>query len=284
MIIPKKFNKPIIFSLLFFIFSLTFCSSLKMYFIDVKEGDATFIITPTSKTILIDTGNDYFDSGKYIYDFILSKNFNKIDFLIISHPHRDHIGGAVFLLLNMEVKNFYHSSITSNYEIYYKVLDIIKDKKINYKIIKENDNIKVEPNIDIFVLNPPKDLYKSVNNNSIVLKISYKNISVLFTGDIEKKAERDIIRRFRNTKILKSDILKVPHHGSNTSSTDEFIKEVSPKVAVIFCGIKNRYGHPHLEVLQRYRKYGIKIFRTDLDGTIELITDGKIFKINSYKR
>ncbi|MCS7230900.1 MAG: ComEC/Rec2 family competence protein [Elusimicrobiota bacterium] len=279
----NKFIK-IAFFLFFFVVFL-FSSTLKVYFLDVKEGDAIFIITPSSRTVLIDAGHDHFRSGEYIYDFIVSKNFDKIDFLIISHPHRDHIGGVNYLLFNTKIVNFYDPEIFTKSKIYYKMLDTVKTvKKVNYFVIKEGDNINIDSNLETLILNPPKGYYySSINDNSVVMKITYKKISFLFTGDIEEKAEKDIISRY-NRKILKSDVLKVPHHGSRSSSTKEFIKAVSPKIAVISCGINNRYGHPHLEVLERYKKYNIKILRTDLDGIIEIITDGETLKINTYKK
>ncbi|MEN3013198.1 MAG: ComEC/Rec2 family competence protein [Endomicrobiia bacterium] len=268
-------------------FSLLFSSVVKIYFLDVKEGDATFIITSTSKTILIDTGHDKFDSGKYIYEFVKSKNFDKIDFMIISHPHRDHIGGAKYLLLNMKIENFYESGIVSKSDVYREILNIVTEKKINYKIIREKDRIKLDNELEAYIFHPPREAfsYTSINNNSLVFKIVYKKFSVLFTGDIEKKAEREIIKRYiYKHETLKSDILKVPHHGSNSSSTDAFIRLVNPKFAIIFCGINNRYGHPHKEVIERYKRYNVSILRVDMDGIIEIITDGKQYKVKTYKQ
>jgi len=134
------------------------------------------------------------------------------------------------------------------------------------------------------ILYPPKNLvFDTPNDNSVVLRIKYKEISVLFTGDIEANAEKLIVKKYKNKqKEIISNILKVPHHGSYTSSIYEFLQLVTPEVAIISCGKNNRFGHPHYTILKRYENYGVEIFRTDIEGTIEVIIDGKDYKINKF--
>ncbi|MCS7227418.1 MAG: MBL fold metallo-hydrolase, partial [Endomicrobia bacterium] len=262
-----------------------FSSLLKVYFIDVNQGDASLIITPNNKVMLIDAGDidEYYDYGEKVYRFIKQLNIDKIDIVLISHPHKDHIGGMYFILSKIKVGSFYDPGFPYPSEVYANLLELINEKQIKYNLARESTNINLDPSVDVKILHPPdKIVFDTPNDNSVVLRVRYKNISVLFTGDIEKKAEIEITNKYKNKpeKIM-SNIIKVPHHGSITSSTENFIKLVSPEVAVISCGRNNRFGHPHKSVLQRYKNYGVEILRTDTDGTIEIVIDGNDYRIYS---
>lgn len=184
----------------------------------------------------------------------------------------DHIGGLFYILENIKVKNVIISYQAKESNNVRKLLNIVKEKKINVIIVNKGDRIKIEEDIFIDVLWPNKDnfiLENPLNNNSIVCKIDYGNKSILWTGDIEKSAEKKILEEYKNNKnILKSDILKVAHHGSNTSSTKEFLETVQPKFALIGVGIENKFGHPNKEIIKVLEEKNIKIFRTDIDGEI----------------
>lgn len=269
---------------------LAFSSLLKIYFIDVYQGDSIFIIMPNKTTMLIDAGDKskYYDCGKYVYNFIKKQKVNKINLIIATHPHRDHIGGLEYILSNIKVEKFYDPVIPYGSDIYKKILALIDKKKVSYYICREETEIKLDPEVEVKVLNPPKNyLFKLLNDNSVVLKIRYKDFSLLLTGDIEKKAEEDFIKRYwNNRELLKSEIIKVPHHGSKTSSTQIFLQLVSPKVAVFTCGKnkKSKIKFPEKEIVDRYKEIGAKIYRTCIDGTIEITTDGMDYKINKIKK
>ncbi|MCX7956306.1 MAG: MBL fold metallo-hydrolase [Endomicrobia bacterium] len=273
-------------SFLLVFLNLSYSSSLiKAYFLDVGQAEASFIITPSSTTLLIDAADTSPANFKYVYDFIKQKGFSKIKYLIISHPHEDHIGGVKYLLENLEVEKIYDPNIPTNSKTYNEMIKIIKEKNINYNLAREGVNIKLEEDIILNVLYPPANLLsRSINNNSLVARINYKKFSILYTGDIEKKAEIFIVEKYKyNSKVIGSTVLKVPHHGSSSSSTDKFIKLVYPEIAIISCGVNNKFGHPHIETLEQYNKYNIKIFRTDIDGTIEIISDGNTYRIKKIK-
>ena len=182
---------------------------------------------------------------------------------------------------NIIIGKQYKSS--ENYEEFIK---IVKEKKINVKIVEGGEKVSIEDNLyfDIiwpFSVNMISD--NSINNNSLVCKLNYKNYSMLFTGDIEAIAEKAILKKYsKNLNILKSDILKVAHHGSKTSSITEFIEKIKPKYAIIGVGEDNKFGHPSDSTIQNLEKANIRIYRTDKMGEIEIKTNGKEIKINEF--
>ena len=267
-------KKKIIFILLVtsFIFVSIIPKDLKINFIDVGQGDSTFIETPYKKTILIDGGgsrSEDFDVGKSILlPYILRKGYTKIDYVVISHFDQDHVGGIFEILEELKVNQVIISKQPEESDNYTKFLEIVRDRNIQVKVVKKGDIIKIEDNCYLKILWPTEKVIseKALNNNAIVLKFEYKDFSCLFTGDIEKVAEQELIKQYTNE--LHSDILKVAHHGSKTSSTEDFLKKVKPKIALIGVGADNAFGHPNEEVLQRIYKYTNKIYRTDICGEI----------------
>ena len=182
---------------------------------------------------------------------------------------------------NIIIGKQYKSS--ENYEEFIK---IVKEKKINVKIVEGGEKVSVEDNLYFDILWPFSDNMisdNSINNNSLVCKLNYKNYSMLFTGDIEAIAEKAILEKYsRNLNILKSDILKVAHHGSKTSSIREFIEEIKPQYAIIEVGEDNKFGHPSDSTIQNLEKANIRIYRTDKMGEIEMKTNGKDIEINGF--
>lgn len=182
---------------------------------------------------------------------------------------------------NIIIGKQYKSS--ENYEEFIK---IVKEKKINVKIVEGGEKVSIEDNLYFDILWPFSDNMisdNSINNNSLVCKLNYKNCSMLFTGDIEAIAEKAILKRYsRNLNILKSDILKVAHHGSKTSSITEFIEEIKPQYAIIEVGEDNKFGHPSDSTIQNLEKANIRIYRTDKMGEIEMKTNGKDIEINGF--
>lgn len=253
-----------------------FKSNLKIYFIDVGQGDSTLIQTPYKKKILIDGGgNEFgtFDVGENILlPYLLDRRINHIDYIIISHFDSDHVKGLFEILKNIKVDNVIISKqgkISSNF---IEFSNIVKTKNIKVKIVKKGDFIKIDNSSYIEILFPEEEFISEniLNNNSIVLRFISNKLSMLFTGDIEQIAEKRLCDIYSNTSKLKSDILKVSHHGSKTSSTEEFLRLVNPKVALIGVGKDNNFGHPNTVVLDRIRKYTNKIYRTDNNGEIEI--------------
>lgn len=182
---------------------------------------------------------------------------------------------------NIIIGKQYKSS--ENYEEFIK---IVKEKKINLKIVEEGEKVSIEDNLYFDIIWPFSDNMisdNSINNNSLVCKLNYKNYSMLFTGDIEAIAEKAILKKYsKNLNILKSDILKVAHHGSKTSSITEFIEKIKPKYAIIGVGEDNKFGHPSDNTIQNLEKANIRIYRTDKMGEIEIKTNGKEIKINEF--
>lgn len=182
---------------------------------------------------------------------------------------------------NIIIGKQYKSS--ENYEEFIK---IAKEKKINVKIVEGGEKVSIEDNLYFDIIWPFSDNMisdNSINNNSLVCKLNYKNYSMLFTGDIEAIAEKAILKKYsKNLNILKSDILKVAHHGSKTSSITEFIEKIKPKYAIIGVGEDNKFGHPSDSTIQNLEKANIRIYRTDKMGEIEIKTNGKEIKINEF--
>ena len=275
-----KNRKKIISILILTVFSFNICNSfiikrdLKIYFVDVGQGDSTFIVTPKNKTILIDGGGSLgtdFDVGEStLLPYILDRGYKKIDLMFVSHFDQDHIGGLFKILEELKIGKVCISKQEEDSENYQKFLNIVKEKNINVLVVKIGDKIVLDKNLYFDVL-WPKDKQieeNKLNNNAIVMKLNYNNFSMLFTGDIEKKAEKEILNTYGNSNILKSDILKVAHHGSKTSTTDEFLSRVKPKIALIGVGKDNMFNHPSNTTIEKLEKMDIKIYRTDLNGEI----------------
>ena len=252
---------------------------LKIYFIDVGQGDSCLIVTPSNKRILIDGGGSEFGSfdvgEKILTPYLLDRKIKKLDYIIISHFDSDHVGGILNVIQNIKVDKIIICKQGKNSENYKKFLNIIKEKKIEVYVVKDKNKIEIEQDTFFYILHPTGDLISDniLNNNSIVMKFCYKNFSMLFTGDIEEIAENELIKRYENSNILRSTVLKVGHHGSKTSSTGSLLNKVKPKIALIGVGSKNTFGHPNNGVLDRLKKLKCKIYRTDLNGEIILTID-----------
>lgn len=229
--------------------------TLKIYFIDVGQGDSTLIVTPKNKKILIDGGEG---KTNVLFQYLLDRRINKIDYIIISHFDSDHCNGLIEIIEKMRVENIVMSKQSKESEEYKKILEIIKQKNIKVSSVKAEDKIIIEKNLYIKILNPAEKFeFQDLNNNAIVAKLVYKNFSMLFTGDIEK-TEENLAKKYKNE--LKSTILKVAHHGSKTSTSEEFLKYVEPQITLIGVGENNKFGHPNqitIEKLKNIRSQNI---------------------------
>lgn len=244
----------------------------KLYFVDVGQGDCTIIKTQ-NKNLIIDGGegnSDKYDYGKnVILQHLLKLGIKRIDYMIFSHFDSDHAGGLIYILENLKVDNIIIGIQTEESECLKKILEIADKKKIRVIIIESGKNIKIDRNSYIEALWPnKKDLIgeNALNNNSLVFKFNYKNFSILFTGDIEDIAEKELVNKYKEN--LKSDVLKVSHHGSKTSTSIEFLEYVKPEIALIGVGKNNKFGHPNEDVIEKIENSGVKIYRTDINGEI----------------
>lgn len=240
-----------------YIFSIIPNNKLTIHFIDVGQGDCTLIITPSNKTILIDGGGsetESFNVGeKTLLPYLLDKGILKINYMLFTHFDTDHCQGLFTILENIKVDKVIIGKQGENSPNFEKFLKLIVLKNTEVIIVKAGDKIKIDKECELNILFPTKKLIVNniLNNNSIVTKLCYNNFSFLLTGDIEALAEQEIIKKYDNTNILKAAVLKVAHHGSKTSSIQEFLNMVSPKIALIGVGEKNTFGHPSQEVLER---------------------------------
>lgn len=241
-------------------------SQMRVSYIDVGQGDSEFIELPNGQTLLIDAGTNA--AGESVVEYIQSLGYTSIDYIVATHPHEDHIGGLDDVINSFDIGDIYMPKVNTDTKTYEDVLDAIAAKNLIIFTAHAGISIVDTDNLSIEMLSPVSDSYDDLNNYSAVIKIVYGNTSFLFTGDAEEQAESEI------TDDVKADVLKVGHHGSNTSTSDEFLERVSPSVAVISCGKDNKYGHPTEEILNKLSSISSTVLRTDELGTIVIVSDG----------
>ena len=249
---------------------------LEINYIDVGQGNAVLIKT-NNKTILIDGGNR--SNSRYYYNFIKNKNIKKIDYMIVSHYDEDHISGLISILENYEVSNVLCPDYKKDTKIYKSFKNSLKKSKANIIYPKKGDNFNIS-DARIKILWPNEYKNGIDNDNSIILKLIHGNMSFLFTGDASINIENQLIYSGFN---LKSDVVMLGHHGSKYSTSNEFLGEVDPRLAIISVGNNNRYGHPSNRVLKLLNNKNIKFLRTDIDGDITIKCDGNKIKVNTNK-
>ena len=268
-----------------FIFS---SNLLSVHFINVGQGDSILIQTPYKQNILIDGGgtpfNDFDIGQQIVIPYLRRLGINRIDLLVLTHPDIDHLEGLLPVLREIKVNMVIDSGITNQHNAYLAFISLIKkDENITYYQARADDIIRLGPDLEILVLNSLNLLAygneSNFNNHSIVLKLLYKNTGFLFTGDIEEIVEIDLLSQ---KDLLRSDILKVAHHGSITSSTELFMEKVQPKVAIISVGLNN-FNHPHEEVVKRLKDQCQQVFRTDRNGTVLISSNGQKYYINTLR-
>lgn len=248
---------------------------LVSHYIDVGQGDSEFIELPDGTTMLIDAGTA--DYGETVVDYIKDLGYKKIDYLIGTHPHADHIGGMQKVVKSFDIGSVYMPKASTNTKTYENLLTEIKNKGLKIKTAKAGVSIISENDLKVDILAPNSSKYDELNNYSAVVKITYKNNKFLYTGDAEKLSEDEI------KADVSADVIKVGHHGSTSSSSKNFVKNVSPKYAVICVGKDNTYGHPKDSIIKRWENIGAKILRTDEDGSITITSDGKNISVNTEK-
>jgi competence protein ComEC len=260
------------------VYDLSRTDFLEVTFFDIGQGDAIFIETPQKYQILIDGGPNSTILEKI--DKELPFWDNTLDLIILTHPEHDHLLGLLEVLKRYQVENILWTGVqreTAEFQEWQRLIKKEEREGTKIKIVQAHQKINLSIyEIDRFleILWPLENLagqeVNNVNNTSVVVKLVFGENSFLFTGDVYKSVEREFVDREVD---IDSDILKVSHHGSKTSSDEVFIREVSPEIAVISCGKDNPYGHPHPETLETLEKYGINTLRTDINGDIKIISN-----------
>ncbi len=252
--------------------------SLKAYFLDVGQGDSTLIIFG-NRTILIDAGET--DKGDIVVGKLKGLLISRIDLLVATHPHSDHIGGMEKVLDAFSVGQVLDAGMTHPSPLYARFLDTIEAKHIRYSIAHQGQTIDLDPALRIVVLSPPdQKTSDDLNDNSVVLRISYGTVDMLLTGDAGKETEEQLLK---TGYALDSEILKVAHHGSPYSTGPAFLEGVHPQVAVIPVGVDNPYGHPAEATLAALQHAGVVVYRTDTDGDILITSNGISYTVQTAR-
>lgn len=240
-------------------------NKLNILFFDVGQADCELIINK-GKSILIDAGNT--KDGELIVNGLKSLGISKLDYVIGTHVHEDHIGGMSYIVDSFEIGEFYLPYNTTSTNSYYKkLLTSLTEKELSINEAKIGDKIEIEDSI-LEIMSVDNTEPEDANDSSIVVELTYGNLKYLFMGDATSKNEKE--RKWNDI-----DLIKVGHHGSNTSSSEEFLEQILPEIAIISVGEGNSYGLPKDKIIERYEKFNSKIYRTDKDGTIQVLSDGE---------
>jgi len=252
-------------------------ADLSVYFFDVGQGDAILIRTPSHQNIVIDGGPDNSLITKLgqalpFYD-------RQIDLMILTHPHDDHLIGLVEVLNRYQVRQVLYSGVLHNTDAYLEWLKIIQEERIPLKVALAGQSYFFGQ-VELKVLFPLTDLsntaVENINNSSVVVQVIYGSVAAILVGDLEIAGEEELLQS--GIFNLQAQILKVGHHGSNTASSENFLRQISPQYAIIQAGQDNKFGHPALRTLFKLNRIGVKVYRTDLDGDVlVLISDRGIF-------
>lgn len=244
-------------------------------YINVGQGDSE-LIQVSGKTLLIDAGTE--ESETSLIKYLKDKNIKKIDYVIATHPHEDHIGGMDKVISTFEIGEFYSPKVSANTRTYENMIVSLNKRNLKVNVLKDGTSgIDLgEARVNVFA--PKEESYEDLNNYSPFIKVTYGEKSFLFTGDAEELREKEELNR--NSDIA-ADVLKVGHHGSTSSTSQKFLNKVNPSTAVISVGKNNKYKHPADKTLKKLQKGNIQIFRTDKDGSIEIKTDGSKIDISA---
>ncbi|MBM3262198.1 MAG: DNA internalization-related competence protein ComEC/Rec2 [candidate division Zixibacteria bacterium] len=260
-------------------------AELRITVLDVGQGDAIFIATPNGRTMLIDGGlrtPDYDAGARVVLPFLRAHGYRRIDAVFLSHPHADHYGGMTALFDEIEVGEVITGGMTGDTPLFRAWETAFLHRKIRYRAALAGDRIGHGGEVDILVLHPSFEFMDThgvehANDASLTLRLTYGGFSMLFAGDVEEKGERALTAGY---PALPTSIVKVPHHGSSTSSGISFIERFCPKAAVISVGAYNAFRHPARAVIERYGKAGAQVYRTDRSGAVTIRSDGKTFTID----
>ena len=249
---------------------------LEIHFINVGQGDSTFINVNRSDNILIDVGSPA--GGPDVVRYLKTLGINKIDHVIFTHPHDDHIGGIFSLLSDFEVINYYDNGFSNfNSDIYGDYIKTVRENLAHYNVLQAGESLHIG-SLEVDVLNPLLPPTGNLNEDSIVLKLNFGDTGILLSGDMGRRGER---RHINIGTELSSQVIKIGHHGENDVCSDDFLKSVNPEAAIISVSKINKYARPHPELLHRLEKAGVIIYRTDRNGHIVLKSNGRTYSINT---
>jgi len=252
--------------------------TLQVHFLDVGQADAIVIQTPEGQTMLVDGGNA--GDAKYIIDYLKKLGVERIDHLVATHPHEDHIGGLRRVVETFPIGKVYMPRVVHTTATYENLLLAIAEKNLRITPARAGLVIEVDPELEVEFLAPVGEDYRSLNDYSAVLLLTHGEVRFLLTGDAETTSESEMLASGRP---LQADVLKVAHHGSNSSTSPSFLEAVRPRHAVISVGAGNRYNHPSELILQRLAQAGVRIWRTDQHGTIVATSDGTTVTVKAEK-
>lgn len=242
--------------------------NLSVHFIDVGQGDSA-LIGQSGHYMLIDAGER--DQADTVISYLKNQGVKKLDYVIGTHPHSDHIGGMAEVIEEFDIGTVILPGKEHTTKTYERLLSAIEAKNLKITVPKVGDQFTIGDS-SFQILSPGRDYEEDLNNWSVSIRLVYQDTSFVLCGDAEKAAEADLCSR---GLTLKADVLKLSHHGSSTSSSQQFMDQVNPEYGVISCGKNNDYGHPHKETMELLESRGVKVYRTDLQGTVRAVSDGK---------
>jgi competence protein ComEC len=259
---------------------------LRVTFLEVGKGDAMVIETPAGKTLVVDAGGVFGegdDQGRRVVaPFLRSRGIARIDTLLLTHPHPDHVGGAKTLIEQFPVGLVLDNGVNADSALVRPYRSAAKERGIPCREVRRGATLDADQGVTISALAPTAETLRGkVNNTSIVLRVEYGRTALLLTGDAEADAESEMIR---SGQPLACDVLKVGHHGSRASTSEEFVAAARPRYAVISVSANNRMGYPHPEVLERLEKTGARLYRTDRNGAVTCLSDGASVHIETARR
>lgn len=261
---------------------------LQIVALDVGQGDGFLIVSPGGKTVLIDAGNAR--AGDSVVAALQRRNLRTIDLAVATHPHADHIAGLRRVIGKLTVKQLLDSGQSFASTEYEKLLRAVKERKVAYTKAGKGQTFDLDSGVRLEAFNPRgngqwitgvREGGSVENANSVVLRLTYGNFTMLFTGDAEAETEAELIK----AKLpMRAQVLKVGHHGSRHATSERFLNAVNPQVAIISCGMDNRYGHPSQPTLDRLKRSNVQVHRTDLSGEITIVSDGNTFQVNANRQ
>lgn len=251
-------------------------NNLEVHFIDVGQGDSVFI-RQNKSTMLIDAGENHY--GELVVDYLKKEGVSKLDYVVGTHPHSDHIGGLDDVINEFEIGKVIMPKVTHTTQTFQDVILAVKAKDMKITTPGVGDVYSLG-NAKYTILGPSSESYSNLNNYSVVLKLNYGDTSFMFTGDAEREAEEEVLDLNKNISV---DLLKLGHHGSKTSTIDEFLKQTNPSYGVIQVGENNSYNLPDKEVIDKLQAKDIEVYRNDIHGTVKVTSNGKDIFIQTEK-